>query len=253
MRKLLTKRDDLFSRRLPQLREYLENERQRKLEIHTRWVDGIPVLYPSMAGECLRQSTYDILEPEKAEPEDVESALRLHDGELHEATTVHWLRKMGYAVEDRGKRIRRVFKRGGKPFFRLHARLDGTIWVPGEKDSKSYYHAVLECKGLSTWTMRRAAEEEIIRPAYRTQALIYMRLTGLRHCVFPIKDKNNSSLSFFEQHWSDEMWRRTKKRLVEVAEACHAQKLLPRGYDSPPTGKGFHPCNWCRHSKRCWA
>jgi hypothetical protein len=246
---LLTRETKSLFLRKP-LKEFAKQQRDERLK-WSRWkvVDGvsIPILWPSSAGGCRRQACYDI-QGYKPVPEDVQSLMRMYDGTAHEDNVAHWLKLMGYEMQDLGLSIHRTFKREGKPYYALHAKLDGKILIKDPLTGEMVW-AVWENKGLSTFTARYKDPTDAVNPTYRDQARIYMKLTGLDQTVFTIKDKNTSELHFYILRQGPKGVKRIMKRMRRIARACHRKKLMPRDFD--PWDSKCRSCNWCRHKKRC--
>jgi CRISPR/Cas system-associated exonuclease Cas4 (RecB family) len=247
--KTLMARDDLF--RTKQLEKHLEAEHARRATEHPRWEEmpdyKVPKFWPSSAGDCRRKLCYELLGPEFASPDAIDGAMRMYDGEAHEKSTIHWLQAMGYNVEGVQVPLNKLVKRRGEPLYRISGRMDGVIWLPDADDGKSWYRAVLEIKGLSTFTCKQDALQ-IVNPGYRDQAHMYMHLAQLRHALFVIKDKNNSELHFIELQIKEDRVKELRARLKQVALAVQKKVMLPRDYSDP----NQRPCSWCNFRKECW-
>jgi hypothetical protein len=248
---VLVERPDLF--RSQKIAAHLQEERDRKQTEYPRWEDvgegvKVPIFWPSSAGDCRRKLCYELMHPEQADPDTVDGALRMYDGAAHQASTVHWLNLMGYHVEGTEIPVNRLVRRKKKPIYRIRGRMDGVIWLPDPEDKKSNYRAVLECKGLSTFTCKAKDPLDVISPSYRDQAHMYMSLAQLRHALFVIKDKNNSELHFYELQLRDDRVTELRSRLRQVSTAVSQGTLLPRDYHTPTQ----RPCSWCSFNKVCW-
>lgn len=244
------RRPDIITSRLRHVKDYLAAEAARRAK-HPRFEEiggvSVPIFWPS-AVSCTRQLCYQLLKPDKALPEDPESAMRLWDGQYHEATVLHWLKIMKYAVGEEQGRVRRIFSSKGKPLFIIQGKLDGVIWMNHEDEPQSYGECVCEVKGLSFFTAKMKNADDIVNRGYRDQAQLYMHLRGLPRTIFFVKNKNNSVLDPYELEYSERSVKRILKRMKRVALAVQKEKLLPREISDPKDRR----CQWCRWNHLCW-
>lgn len=241
---LLKERDDL----LLLGKEHLEKRvlpalRDTRVQEHPRWKfpkkggPALPVLHPSEAAKCERAITYALFQTTSM-PEDVKGAMRLYDGEPHGASVIHWLQQMGYKVTDVEARKRKIIKWKNARFY-VSARIDGII----ECDDGG--PMILECKGLSTFTMKRTITD-IVNKDYRAQAQLYMHLWGIPRTLFAIKDKNSSEIRLFEFDY--------RKNLAEAVIARWAKivgKVKCKEFGIREFPESSLECSWCRYSHVC--
>ena len=238
-------RTDLWEKgREALVRDYVPKDSASRLNFHPRFQaedsGGLPIFYGSEAGHCWKQLCYRYLPKYKPLGEEVESLLRLHDGNPHGDSVVHWLTEMGYAVTKREQQYVKFRKK-----YVVSGRVDGFVEIPGEGTF------ILEMKGLSTNTMRMPALD-IVNQGYRYQAQVYMWLTETTRTLFVIKDKNNSQLRFFELKYNPKVMRGIMRRWFKVAGAVRRERLLKREYSLDPKGRLPMACQWCRYHAYCW-
>lgn len=247
---MLRERADLWNFGINNLKEHLVQERDRILEERPRWktIKGkkVPVFHASEANACERRLTY-AYRGDLPLPVDIDGALRLHDGDPHADSIVHWLETMGYTITDREKWLRRLVKTPEGPIA-VSGHIDGIIEIPSRMSAQDSprVSAVLEIKGLSTHTMRRDMMS-IVNKTYRFQAQAYMWMSKVYRTVFAIKDKNNSQFRLFEMDYNPKVIRQLLWKWARVLRAVGKGELLDRQY-----AQDSLECKWCRHNHTCW-
>ena len=251
----MIERTDMLLDRVPQLEEHFR-KRAKEYSVDEdgnsrRWrtIKGVevPILWPSGITDCPRKITYDFRGDEGIM--DIKGEMLMYDGALHEETSYHWLKVMGYDMSGSGLRLRKVLSRKGKPIVAIHGKIDGIINdVPDPDNSDDKYPAIWECKGINTFVAGKKDPNEVLYPHYRDQVTLYMLMAKIPRTIFTVKNKNDSKLRMIEYVYSPNKAHQLVMHAIQMARLIKKKKLGPRAYDNPKA----KPCTWCRHRKTCW-
>jgi hypothetical protein len=244
---MLHERTDIF--RKPELEAYAEKTGREYRKEHPQWAKirgkKTPIFRASSANACQRQICYGLL-GETPRPIEIDGLLRVHDGDPHGASVIHWLRTMGYEVYWEEKRYRKTVKTPAGTIA-VSGHVDGVVEAqtgPGNVGNIPY---ILECKGLSCFTLNNKSSEDIVNKGYRYQAQVYMWMSGIPRTLFAIKNKNNSQIRFWEYGYDEKIIKSLVRRWARIFSAVKEKDLLDGEYDQRSL-----ECKWCRHNRLCW-
>ena len=150
-----------------------------------------PIFRMSESGKCARALSAQLLDYEpEAKPEWLERTAR--EGSKHEDWIVEELESEGYFVLDRQKEIILEF-----PSFSLLGHIDGSVVEDGKWSAYASQEPMpspklLEIKTMSDFEFQRWMRGNFKEfPQYASQITCYMEATGLKECLYIVKNRNN--------------------------------------------------------------
>lgn len=242
---ILTERADLYLKGVERIKKKtLPKMLGESLKKFPHWKEEVPLFHANQAGACWRKLCYQLLGVDPT-PMELGGAQRVYDGEAHANSIIHWLGEMGLEVFGQERSFCKKVKINGQVFW-VSGHVDGLIVFPAR--SGKMLEGVFEAKGLSTWTATKADPLDVVNKGYRLQVQDYMWLSGRRHTLLVVKNKNSSDLRFFQIDYSRTTVTQTMRRRAKVVKAVRAKKLLPREYE-----KNSYECmHFCPFYKKCW-
>lgn len=135
------------------------------------------------------------------------------------------------------------------PLTHLKYFLKGTCDAIVNLDGKLY---ILEIKGLKDTGYERAKMERDVGAGYKLQSVAYIAMArhqkiNVQGTLFLIECKNDQNQFEFILPFDEDLWERTRKRLLKLKLSVKKKKLPPRSYP-----RDSWQCQNCDSYKFCW-
>jgi hypothetical protein len=190
----------------------------------------------SEAGDCRRAIAYS-MRGTTPDPMSWSKALIFADGRMHHAAVRRLLHDLpGITLSAVEKEFTKTYKANGL-----------TLTVSGHPDGILNHDCGLEIKSINRFAFKDLQRTHEPKESHANQSQLYMWLTGLKHWLILLKNKDTSELLELPLARDDARIRWLLQRFVDVAKALGKKTLPNRDY-----ALGSRECYQCQFFGACW-